>query len=256
MSIVTPNPNPDIRVLVNGTWIPALPEHQQQYLNFLQKFYKYEDKHIIRAKKSIFGETYLKESNNIIPICDFNYVKIFLIDNGAEWVSARNYQTWAYFYFIYKNYDRIYFASKNSNVDWNHYVQIPIDNISPNIIFSVSRNENYSVYYEKNDQSRTRVRICDSEYARSGYLAYYHRMTDICSISVYSAPSVNVFDITKVINQKTSIEEDQCIICYDNKKNIRFNPCNHDVMCAACYLTYNKNKCPFCTILINSVGPI
>lgn len=35
-----------------------------------------------------------------------------------------------------------------------------------------------------------------------------------------------------------------CIICYDNKTNIMFEPCNHHVVCSDC--SKNVNKCPIC----------
>jgi hypothetical protein len=76
--------------------------------------------------------------------------------------------------------------------DSKNVVTIDIEEeLPPNIIFSVSRNENNSVYYEKNESiyyknnensqnNETypiRVRICDSEYARTGYLGFYTRIT-------------------------------------------------------------------------------
>ena len=47
--------------------------------------------------------------------------------------------------------------------------------------------------------------------------------------------------------EQTDIEEDQCILCYTNKKNITLSPCNHNIMCSACYVKLaKKNECPVC----------
>jgi len=46
---------------------------------------------------------------------------------------------------------------------------------------------------------------------------------------------------------KTSIEEEQCIMCYDNKKNLLFLPCNHHIACSNCYVQFQKkDECPVC----------
>jgi len=47
--------------------------------------------------------------------------------------------------------------------------------------------------------------------------------------------------------EQTDIEEEQCILCYTNKKNITLSPCNHNIMCSACYVKLaKKNECPVC----------
>ena len=45
-----------------------------------------------------------------------------------------------------------------ANTRASDVVEIDIDGLPPNIIFSISR----SVYYERNDGNRARVRICDN----------------------------------------------------------------------------------------------
>ena len=70
-----------------------------------------------------------------------------------------------------------YAYQDNDRILQNQIVTINVANIQPNIIFNMSRNENNSVYYERNDEFYTRVRICDSESARSGYLGFYTRLT-------------------------------------------------------------------------------
>ncbi len=105
---------------------------------------------------------------------DFEDVRVFLVDaNPTDWYAGRNYQIWAYYDFMYDNKPRKVYASKYSA----DTVEIDIDGLPPNIIFSISRNDNNSVYYERNDGSGARVRICDNHTARIGYRRYYARMT-------------------------------------------------------------------------------
>ena len=68
---------------------------------------------VLRRNEYIFPENESlqnqEDTSNPIPIIDFNDIYIFLVDgvtgpgsrNGAGWVKARNYQTWAYVNFIY-----------------------------------------------------------------------------------------------------------------------------------------------------------
>jgi hypothetical protein len=127
------------------------------------------------------------------PIIDMNDICVFLMDgvsgdgsnSGARWVKARSYQAWAYVDFIYDTtVTRKCYMSKYSTYlafppgfDSRNVVTIDIDDLPPNIIFSMSRNDNNSVYYEKNESRPIRVRICDCEYARIGFLGFYTRIT-------------------------------------------------------------------------------
>ena len=44
----------------------------------------------------------IRENGSISPIADWNDVKVFLLDRpNVNWYDARNYQTWAYFDYIY-----------------------------------------------------------------------------------------------------------------------------------------------------------
>jgi hypothetical protein len=144
---------------------------------------------------------------------------------------------------------------------------IDIDGLPPNIIFSISRNDNGSVYYERNDAHGTRVRICDHEGARAGFRGFYTRMTMDPGIIVmppqpiqltqpfpsYSASSS--LQLPPGISLiKTSVEEDQCILCYENRKNIIFSPCGHNIACSACYIRLIKpRECPVCKQAISSL---
>ena len=106
------------------------------------------------------------------------------------------------------------------------------------------------VYYEKNDPRGTRVRICDNNTARIGYRGYYNRMTMDVGMVVISNPNFNASPLPLPVNlvlEKTDIEEEQCIMCYSNKRNLIFRPCNHNISCSECYLKFDKKlECPMC----------
>ena len=52
----------------------------------------------------------------------------------------------------------------------------------------------------------------------------------------------------------TDIEEEQCIMCYSNKRNLFFRPCNHNISCSECYLKFDKKlECPMCKGIIQSL---
>ena len=54
---------------------------------------------------------------------------------------------------------------------------------------------------------------------------------------------------------KTNNEEEQCIMCYSNKKNLTFHPCNHNITCSECYLKFTKKlECPICKGTILSLS--
>lgn len=231
-------------------------------------------------------DNYPEVTPNSTPIIDFNDIYIFLVDgvtgpgsrSGAGWVKARNYQTWAYIDFIYDTRPRKCYASKYSSYlafpagfDNANVVTIDIDRLTPNIIFSVSRNDNNSVYYEKNDSSHTRVRICDNELARAGFLGFYTRITmDVGMIitpplashayahahaHTISSPgsALICLGVQPPMIDLTDNEEEQCIMCYENKKNVRFHPCNHVISCYRCVRQMNKCECPVCKSAIHTI---
>lgn len=222
------------------------------------------------------------------PIIDFNDIYIFLINgvtgpesrNGAGWVKARNYQVWAFVDFIYDTCERKFYASRYSSYsefpagfNRSNVVFIDIDGLAPNIIFSISRNDNNSVYYEKNDQLRTRVRICDNELARQAFLGFYTRliMDDgiVITTTPIPTPTLNTHNNTHgilsngssllcigdkpPISDLTDNEEEQCIMCYENKKNVHFHPCNHIISCYRCVQQMNKCECPICKSKIHTI---
>jgi len=211
-----------------------------------------------------------------IPIIDMNDISVFIVDNPgmarANWLPAREYQVWAYRDFMYdpdRSIKKSYMSrgtlpisyESNDNILANQIVTIDVANISPNIVFNISRNDNNSVYFERNDVGGSRVRICDNEYARAGYLGFYTRITMDPGIVVMTPPSAShVAHSSSLLSTahiyepaETDDEEYQCILCFKNRVNARFSPCEHTVCCSSCYSKMAKNQCPVCRAEITQI---
>ena len=227
----------------------------------------------------------MENSGKVMPIMDLNDISVFIVDNPgmarANWLSARSYQSWAYRDFIYdphRSIKKSYMSrntsplayESNDHILANQLVTIPIANISPNIVFNISRNENNSVYFERNDTNVSRTRICDNEYARAGYLGFYTRLTsDSVSVSgmvlipqppqwggidtIYYNVSSKLSTAHLLDPEETDDEEHQCILCFKYRVNARFSPCEHKVCCSGCYSKMTKNECPVCRAEITRV---
>lgn len=204
-----------------------------------------------------------------IPILDLNDIRVFIVDNPgmarANWLPARSYQAWAYRDFMYDIHRSIKksYMSRNTNpiayefndrILANQIVTIQVANIASNIVFNISRNENNSVYFERNDTTGSRVRICDNEYARAGYLGFYTRITMDPGIeTTLHVEGAQGAVLTQQLStshlpdpEETDDEEHQCILCFKYRVNARFSPCEHQVTCSACYSKLWKNECPVC----------
>jgi len=221
----------------------------------------------------------IMENNQFaIPIIDLNDIYVFLTDhppNEPNWVPARLHQIWAYRDYIYdrnrsvkKSYMTLgthpFVYENDANILVNQMVTIDIPNLLPNIVFNISRNDNNSVYFERNNEFRTRVRICDSQFARIGYLGFYRRITMDPGIIVYPpelppipSASPNLLSVAH-LSPLEEIDGDgdndkQCIMCVRYRVNARFSPCEHQVCCSYCYLKFSKNTCPICRAEITRV---
>ena len=167
-----------------------------------------------------------------LPIIDMNDVYAFIVSNSAtlrsNWMPCRNYQAWAYRDFVYdlnhsikKSYMSPYssYLVFNSSILVNQMVTIDLPDLPPNIVFNVSRNNNNSVFFERNDAQGSRVRMCDNEYARAGYLGYYTRITMDIGIVVVPPSSLNMHPTNLLSTdhlypqQETNDETAQCILC-------------------------------------------
>jgi len=262
----------DIKIKYNGVWQFANPDQNVAFTNYKNRsIYTPEgpvstgDLTVYRTNNDPYLPTYITDGTNAFPIADFSDVKVFLQDlRPVDWYDARNYQIWAFYDFVYDNKVKKTYASKYSSYlayppNANFITTIDIDGLPPNIIFSISRNDNNSVYYERNDPSATRVRICDNNIARIGFRGFYTRITMDVGMIVIPPPQQLQQNNTLIIPSdleivKTSIEEEQCIMCYDNKKNLLFLPCNHHIACSICYIQFQKkDECPVCKQKISSL---
>ena len=329
---------------INGSmqWVPAPPEWAAAYLHYKSRpAYSpevpsnYENRFLVyRGENKCYMPTRIQCSytGDVHAIMDCADVKVFLQDaEPVDWYPARNYQMWAFRDFIYDpaRPERKFYASKYSSHLFfqqgsfqrgsfqqgsfqrgsfqrgsSVITDIDLDDLPPNIIFSISRNENGSVYYERNDPRGTRVRICDHEGARSGFRGFYNRITmdtgmivtPAQALQVQSAPAQSpqfhqsnapwyvsptipeiLFAVASqpmpsysassascsiplqlppgLVAQKTNVEEDQCILCYENAKNMTFSPCAHTIACSECYSKLIKpRECPVCKQAIASLS--
>ena len=215
----------------------------------------------------------MEHTGKAIPIMDMNDVSVFIVDNPgmgrANWLQARSYQAWAYRDFMYDCHRSIkksymsrgtFYLSNDDQILANQIVTIHVDDIAPNIVFNISRNDNNSVYFERNDEYRTRVRICDNEYARSGYLGFYTRLTMDPGMIVIPAHVAAVATASPLLStlhlpnpEETDDEQHQCILCFKYRINAKFSPCEHKVCCSSCYSKMSKNECPVCRAEITSI---
>ena len=274
-------------------WVPAPPDFAAAYMQYKARpAYSpevpsnYENRFLVyRVENNCYMPTRIQRSDTggTHAIMDCADVKVFLQDaETVNWYPARNYQMWAFRDFIYDpaRPERKFYASKYSSHLFfqrgssnRTVVTIELDGLPPNIIFSMSRNENGSVYYERNDAHGTRVRICDHEGARSGFRGFYNRITMDMGMIVTPAPaqapqlqpmpsytassascSIPLQLPPGIVAQKTNVEEDQCILCYENAKNMTFRPCAHTIACSECYIKLMKpRECPVCKQAIASL---
>jgi hypothetical protein len=219
----------------------------------------------------------MEDAGKSMPIMDLNDVSVFIVDNPAmaraNWLPARSYQIWAYRDFMYDRHRSIkksymsrgtppYAYDSNDRILANQMVTINIANIAPNIVFNISRNENNSVFFERNDEFRTRTRICDNQYARAGYLGFYTRLTMDPGIVVTPPPvggwgAVAASPLLSTAHlpapEEIDDEQHQCILCFKYRINAKFSPCEHQVCCSVCYSKMAKNVCPVCRADITRV---
>jgi len=286
----------DIRVKIDNVWRPADEQQIAAYVGYKSRQHYYRELPytcengitIFRDNSNNGGEatyddpympTYFKLENSVrsanakYPIIDLNDIHVFLVEgvtgngsrNGAGWVKSRNYQAWAYIDFVYDTTAaRKCYMSKYSTYlafppgfDSRNVVTIDIEDLPPNIIFSMGVNENNSVYYEKNESGPIRVRICDNAYARSGYLGFFTRITmdigmEIVSGADPASASASASAIAMICDGGspplviTENDDEQCILCCKYKKNVKYENCNHMITCYECFKNLVKKECPVC----------
>lgn len=225
----------------------------------------------------------MERDGHAVPIIDLADISVFITDSSvlgpsarANWFPSREYQAWAYRDFVYDRHRSIKksYVSHNTpaaayisddRILANQIVTLPADlYLDTHIIFNISRNENGSVYIERNDPAGSRTRICDNEYARAGYLGFYTRITMDPGMFVTTTPpppsqsqspllSTAHLSAPEEPDDDDNDDEHQCIMCVRYRINARFSPCEHAVCCSECYSQFTKNECPVCRAVITRV---
>jgi hypothetical protein len=253
---------PSIFVHNHKKWLLARKYQKDAFIKYKEieskniycKTYNYDKDDIKFSVGRLDNQAYagiymFKEDGSKIPIADFNDVKVFLLDKDpVQWHDARNYQAWAYYHFIYSNENKVYYQSEGSEM--KDHVTIELE-LQPNIVFSLSRNDNGSIFYEKNDVNRTRVRICNNVMARQGYHAFYKRMMSPLG-EIFPMPKKKLV-LKEIETVKTQDEEIMCVVCNNNMQNIRFMPCGHTGTCSDCCSELINQLCPLCRAPIQDI---
>jgi hypothetical protein len=272
----------DIKVQLNdGSWVTARNYQQIALVQFKNQYVEHDmiydnglegdNKIKFTIKREENQRIYLiREDNTKMPIADWNDVQVFLLDyhsGVASWYDARFYQIWAYFDFVHSSENEKFYKTKNSlNLSPTiNYTEIPIDGLEPDIIFRISRNTNGTLFYERNDEGRTRSRISDNKNWRLGYLGFYNRITSDVGMSFVQNPlqpphSLQLTIPIDVLVEETDDEELMCVVCNTNKKNVKLLSCGHDMTCSACCKELlrldGRVKCPLCRCIAVKIEKI
>lgn len=260
----------NIQVKINDSWSNARDYQKFAYNKFIEQEtralsglneYKYNRngikfkiQRIIEGEednrnRNAYGAIYIiKEDDSKIAIINLDDIKVFLPDltytDGSNWHPARNYQKWAFVDYLYDSQYRKTYKSRDTP---GRGTEIKLHGLQPHIKFSISKNANNSIYYERDNADRTRTRICNSEYGRQGYQGYFNRITSPIGISFVTPSTSSIPKLPDdLVEIETVDEEEQCCICYDIKQNIMFLPCKHINTCSKCFKHINKNICSIC----------
>ena len=254
-----------IKIKINNIWQIADSKYVEIFNKYIHenRFYReipYTEGNItiFRNNNDPYNPIYISIDNHTYPICDWHNVKVFLTNmEPVDWYIARDYQTWAFFDYMYDNKPLKRYVSRGSIITPNDTV-IDVEHLVPNIIFTMGRNDNNSIYYERNDTINSHVRISDCEWARLGYRGFYTRMTMDPGI-IITPPTPSILD--NKINLPEGIEvietnnsDEQCFFCATFKCNLLFKPCNHSMSCSDCYKKLPNNTCPLCKTEIIAIN--
>lgn len=190
------------------------------------------------------------------------------------WNPALEYQKFCYIHFAYNEHNEVRYRSFPED----GAIQIPAEYAlmgrGGGVSMNLSRVYNGAPEYTR-DNGPGSVRMSDNLNVQRGYNGFYNRMTDApigryyhplpgvippgAAAPVPAAVAANVpmtlFRSLKSFLQTIPVddtinEEEYCIICMKNKKNVQMIPCNHNIMCSECLLTngneHNKFECPLC----------
>jgi len=255
-----------IKIKYGNNWVAANEEQVRMFNQYRSQNqyreapFNYDDGAVIfRENNDPHNGICIRINQHTMPICDWNDVKIFLVDQEpVDWHRSRDYQTWAFYDYIYDNKPTKTYISKGTDRTHETDTYLEVDHLYPGIVFKIGRNDNNSIYFERNDINRSRSRISDNEWARLGFRGFYYRMTMDMGVIVIPPPqhTTKIQLPHDVIVEETDNENHQCFMCVSNKINIKFMPCCHAVGCSDCYIKMDKNECPICKKGINFIVKI
>jgi hypothetical protein len=253
-----------IKIKMNNVWHIADNKYVEMFHKYTHQNGMYREMPYIEGNITIsrrdnnpYNPIYISIADHTYPICDWTNVKVFLTNlDPVDWYSARDYQTWAFFDYMYDDKPLKRYVSCGSIITPNDTI-IDVQNLPSNIIFTIGRNDNNSIYYERNDAINSHVRISDNEWARLGYRGFYARMTMdpgiivISPVAVINDNKINLPEGIEVI--ETNNPDEQCLFCATFKCNLIFKPCNHSMSCSECYKKLTNNNCPLCKTEITDI---
>jgi len=193
-------------------------------------------------------------------IGDFYNVQVFLNDiPDYNWYPARETQAWAYFTYLQRNQEELYFHSKDSINIPNNSIELPFTYLLPNIYFRIKRNLiNEIMYIENNNNDDSAILISDHEGYRNYFLESYYNSIIYNSLGTSESLSQQLIfptDIENIEIDETNNNK-ECIICYNIQWNIKYS-CGHYHICLSCskniYEHTNELKCPLCNQLVNKI---
>ena len=105
-----------------------------------------------------------------------------------------------------------------------------------------------SYYTDANCQCPKNIRIADMKYyvKKSNIVLTIHNSSGKYFYRIHGVITPfenNIIVPTTIYNDETELI---CIVCFENPKDIIYNPCGHYNMCNECYSKLKKKCCPTC----------
>jgi len=262
--------------------LQSRPEITQHVIQSLQEErpYQYNKNgyvYSIKRHGRDYGGIYLtREDQSLLPICDWSNVEMFtrnpLMNNDMNWYPTELYQKWTYFDILYSNSRERYYKTASTIItEENNIFDIPAEEYitipeyicnEAGLLFKMGKEmigqSSGPVYFDRENDPVKRIRMSDNNKTRAAYRGFYNRMTsDIAFVISSPTPAVQnqYLELPEnIVIEKTTDEIMCCAVCFENKQNITFHPCNHTEICSECYVKLAKpRECPYCRGVISKI---
>ena len=160
LSVTSSRISTNVKVrLDDGNWYNAYPYqidglqeflHYEEDVNYEKNGYKYK---IVRLEDR--GIYLIRENGSKMPICDWNNVKIFVINGNSDLTDWKN-------------------VNENITEDYYNLIYYGLDEID-NMSHRIFRTDDKIMCQTKNDSII--YRISDNHLERDSYLGFYRRIT-------------------------------------------------------------------------------